>query len=104
MKLHEILIAGTIGALIAATGIKTMSPEMAEITGEIQGHARVMDRYAVIKSEISGHDYTTGVASSLSAEEIGSIAAEMRASGTIAGEAIATAEVTAEAESAAARF
>ena len=104
MKTHELIITGAIGALLAAAGIKAMSPEMTDITNEIQSHATVMDRYAVIKTEISGHDYTAGITSSLTVEEIEAITKEMIENGTIAGEVILTPEVQAEAEAAITRF
>lgn len=104
MKLHELLIAGAIGALLAAAGIKAMSPEMTGITNEIQAHATVMDRYAVIKTVISGHDYTAGITSTITAEEIEAITKEMLENGTIVGELIITPEVQGEAEAAISRF
>ena len=104
MKLHEIIIAGTIGFLLAAAGIKTMSPEMAEITSEIQGHATAKDRNLMIMSEITGRNMFEGAKSTITPEEIEALAAEMKAAGTIQGTVFLTPEVQAEAEVSITRF
>jgi hypothetical protein len=80
MKLHELLVVSTLTAIMTTLGIKALSPEAKEFTDQVVFWAVVQDRYAVIKTEITGHDYTQ-IQSPITPEEIEVIASAVRASG-----------------------
>lgn len=80
MKLHEAIVVAALTAIMTAVGIKALSPEAKELTDQVVFFAVVQDRYAVIKTEITGHDYTR-VQSPITPEEIEEIASAVRASG-----------------------
>ncbi len=104
MKLHELIIAGAIGALLAAAGIKTMSPELKEKADEVTFFATVKDRNLVIMSEITGRNLFEGMSSAITPEEIETLALEMKAAGTVQDIQILTPEVEADAAAAVTRW
>lgn len=104
MKLHELIISGAIGALLAAAGIKTMSPELKEKADEVTFFATVKDRNLVIMSEITGRNLFEGMSSAISPDEIRALAEEMKAAGTIQGTDFLTPEVITEANAAVTRW
>jgi hypothetical protein len=78
MKKTELIIVASLTALMTAVGIKALSPEAKEMADSVQTFARVQDWKWEYASEISGHDYTAGIHSTINVEEV---ASAVRASG-----------------------